>query len=320
MKNSILADALLNAAKNSETESAITKLVASSAGEQQKQTKRKLHAQEMSLPELIRVKNEYSEKINDPVTSNEKKKEISEIIKSLNYEIRNRTKDTPAQSLKEPRSIFKQERRVARENYRKSIQVRSFKKTIPPNQFTISHENRSFLPLNEKTLERERLRKELIAKEAQAELDRMALISRVTHTKIIQEERTDTRKTSPAKVITKLDTNSTTKIEVPEFYFNSELYSQLIRTIPVTQAYKIAKSRELSSKYYDSKVESGKFSYFNSLAYLISLRSKNETDAREIAKEQGRSERVLYDLITVGYKISLSKKDSGAVRKKQEKN
>ncbi|WP_336293407.1 HNH endonuclease signature motif containing protein [Cronobacter dublinensis] len=319
MKNSILADALLNAAKNSETESAITKLVASSAGEQQKQTKRKLHAQEMSLPELIRVKNEYSEKINDPVTSNEKKKEISEIIKSLNYEIRNRTKDTPAQSLKEPRSIFKQERRVARENYRKSIQVRSFKKTIPPNQFTISHENRSFLPLNEKTLERERLRKELIAKEAQAELDRMALISRVTHTKIIQEERTDTRKTSPAKVITKLDTNSTTKIEVPEFYFNSELYSQLIRTIPVTQAYKIAKSRELSSKYYDSKVESVKFSYFNSLAYLISLRSKNETDAREIAKEQGRSERVLYVLITVGYKISLSKKDSGAVRKKQEK-
>ncbi|HCD5429677.1 TPA: hypothetical protein NBX31_003080, partial [Enterobacter bugandensis] len=71
MKNSILADALLNAAKNSEPESAITKLVASSAGEQQKQTKRKLHAQEMSLPELIRVKNEYSEKINDPVTSNE---------------------------------------------------------------------------------------------------------------------------------------------------------------------------------------------------------------------------------------------------------
>jgi CHASE3 domain sensor protein len=66
----------------------------------------------MSLPELIRVKNEYSEKINDPVTSNEKKKEISEIIKSLNYEIRNRTKDTPGQSLKEPRSIFKQERRV----------------------------------------------------------------------------------------------------------------------------------------------------------------------------------------------------------------
>jgi hypothetical protein len=253
MKNSILADALLNAAKNSEPESAITKLVASSAGEQQKQTKRKLHAQEMSLPELIRVKNEYSEKINDPVTSNEKKKEISEIIKSLNYEIRNRTKDTPGQSLKEPRSIFKQERRVARENYRKSIQVRSFKKTIPPNQFTISHENRSFLPLNEKTLERERLRKELIAKEAQAELERMALISRVTHTKIIQEERTDTKKTSPAKVITKLDTNSTTKIEVPEFYFNSELYSQLIRTIPVTQAYKIAKSRELSSKYYDSK-------------------------------------------------------------------
>jgi hypothetical protein len=54
MKNSILADALLNAAKNSEPESAITKLVASSAGEQQKQTKRKLHAQEMSLPELIR--------------------------------------------------------------------------------------------------------------------------------------------------------------------------------------------------------------------------------------------------------------------------
>ena len=86
MKNSILADALLNAAKNSEPESAITKLVASSAGEQQKQTKRKLHAQEMSLPELIRVKNEYSEKINDPVTSNEKKKEISEIIKSLNQE------------------------------------------------------------------------------------------------------------------------------------------------------------------------------------------------------------------------------------------
>ena len=127
MKNSILADALLNAAKNSEPESAITKLVTSSVGEQQKQTKRKLHAQEMSLTELIRIKNEYSEKINDPVTSNEKKKEISEIIKSLNYEIRNRTKDTPAQTLKEPCSIFKQERRVARENYRKSIQVRSFK-------------------------------------------------------------------------------------------------------------------------------------------------------------------------------------------------
>ena len=118
MKNSILADALLNAAKNSEPESAITKLVASSAGEQQKQTKRKLHAQEMSLPELIRVKNEYSEKINDPVTSNEKKKEISEIIKSLNYEIRNRTKDTPGQSLKEPRSIFKQERRVIENLFR----------------------------------------------------------------------------------------------------------------------------------------------------------------------------------------------------------
>lgn len=319
MRNSILADALLNAAKNSEPESAITKLVASSVGEQQKQTKRKLHAQEMTLPELIRVKNEYSEKINDPVTSNEKKKEISEIIKSLNYEIRNRTKDTPARSLKESRSIFKQERRVARENYRKSIQVRSFKKTIPPDQFTISHENRSFLPLNEKTLERERLRKELIAKEAQAELERMALISRVTHTKIIQEERTDTRNTSPVKVITKLDTNSTTKIEVPEFYFNSELYSQLIRTMPVTQAYKIAKSRELSSKYYDSKVESGKYTYFNTLAYLISLRGKNEADAREIAKEQGQSERVLYNFITVGYKISLGKKDSGEVRNKQEK-
>jgi hypothetical protein len=66
-------------------------------------------------------------------------------------------------------------------------------------------------------------------------------------------------------------------------------------------------------------VKPGKFSYFNSLAYLISLRSKNETDAREIAKKQGQSERVLYDLITVGYKISLSKKDSGAVRKEQRK-
>lgn len=39
MKNSILADALLNAAKNSEPESAITKLVASSAGEQQNKPK-----------------------------------------------------------------------------------------------------------------------------------------------------------------------------------------------------------------------------------------------------------------------------------------
>lgn len=47
----------------------------------------------MFLIELIRIKNEYFEKINDLVIFNEKKKEVLEIIKLINYEIRNRIKD-----------------------------------------------------------------------------------------------------------------------------------------------------------------------------------------------------------------------------------
>lgn len=318
MKNSILADALFNAAKNSEPESAITKLVASSVGEQQKQSKRKLHAQAMTLPDLFRIKNEYSEIINDPLTSNEKKKEVSELIKSLNYEIRNRTKDIPTIGLKESRSAIKQGRKIARENYRESIQVRSFKKTIPPDQFTISNKDRSFLPLNEKTLERERLRKELIAKEAQVEFERMALLSRVSHTKLKPAEITNTIKISPAKNAIKSEISQVIKDKGAEFYFNSELYTQLIRTMPVSQAYKIAKNRELSSQYHDSKIKSGEYIYFNTLTYLILLRSKNNDEAQQIARNQEQSESFLYNFIVIGYKIRLRNKSPIAAKIKQD--
>ncbi|EIX9196268.1 HNH endonuclease [Klebsiella pneumoniae] len=317
MKNSILADALLNATKNSEPESAITKLVASSVGEQQKQKKRKLHAQAMTLPELFRIKNEYSEIINDPLTSNEKKKEVSELIKSLNYEIRNRTKDTPAIGQKVSRSAIKEDRRATRENYRKSIQVRSFKKTIPPDQYTISNKDRNFLPLNEKTLERERLRKELIAKEAQVELERMALLSRISHSKVKLAEIPNTTKISIPNKSIKPEVPQVIKGKGADFYFNSELYTQLIRTMPVSQAYKIAKSRELSSQYHDSKIKSGEYTYFNTLAYLILLRSKNNEEAQQIAKKQEQSETFLYDFIVVGYKIRLQNKSLVAGKSKQ---
>lgn len=317
MKNSILADALFNATKNSEPESAITKLVVSSVGEQQKQNKRKLHAQAMALPELFRIKNEYSEIINDPLTSNEKKKEVSELIKSLNYEIRNRTKDTPVIGQKKSRSAIKEDRRATRDNYRKSIQVRSFKKTIPPDLFTISNKDRSFLPLNEKTLERERLRKELIAKEAQIELERMALLSRVSHSKVKTAEIPNTTKISIPKNAIKPEVPQVIDGKGTEFYFNSELYTQLIRTMPVSQAYKIAKSRELSSQYHDSKVKSGEYTYFNTLTYLILLRSKNHEEAQQIAKNQEQSESFLYGLIAVGYKIRLQNKSLIAGKIKQ---
>ncbi|HKN04104.1 MAG TPA: HNH endonuclease signature motif containing protein [Buttiauxella sp.] len=307
MKNSILADALFNAAKNSEPESAITKLVASSVGEQQKQSKRKLHAQAMTLPDLFRIKNEYSEIINDPLTSYEKKKEVSELIKSLNYEIRNRTKDIPT----------KQGRKIARENYRESIQVRSFKKTIPPEQFTISNKDRSFLPLNEKTLERERLRKELIAKEAQVEFERMTLLSRVSHTKLKPAEITNTINISPTKNAIKSEISQVIKDKGTEFYFNSELYTQLIRTMPVSQAYKIAKSRELSSQYHDSKIKSGEYTYFNTITYLILLRSKNNEEAQQIARNQEQSESFLYNFIVAGYKIRPHNKSQMAAKIKQ---
>lgn len=311
MKNSILADALFNATKNSEPESAITKLVASSVGEQQKQNKRKLHAQAMTLPELFRIKNEYSEIINDPLTSNEKKKEVSELIKSLNYEIRNRTKDAPVIGLKESRSAIKQDRRTTRENYRKSIQVRSFKKTIPPDQFTISNKDRNFLPLNEKTLERERLRKELIAKEAQVELERMALLSRVSYSKPKPKpvEIPNEIKSSVSKNTIKPGIIPVIKDEAVAFYFNSELYTQLIRTMPVSQAYKIAKNRELSSEYYDSRIRTGEYTYFNTLVYLISLRNKSNDESQKIAKNKEQSEVFLYNLVVIGYKIIIRKKN-----------
>ncbi|WP_312269161.1 HNH endonuclease signature motif containing protein [Pseudescherichia sp.] len=317
MKNSILADALFNATKNSEPESAITKLVASSVGEQQKQNKRKVHAQAMTLPELFRIKNEYSGIINDPLTSNEKRKEISELIKSLNHEIRNRTKDTPAMGLKESRSAIKQDRRGTRENYRKSIQVRSFKKTIPPDQFTISNKDRNFLPRNEKTLERERLRKELIAKEAQIELERMALLSRISHTKTKPAKAPNQIKISIAKNTIKQEISTVIKDESVAFYFNSELYTQLIRTMPVSQAYKIAKNRELSSQYYDSKIRSGEYTYFNTLAYLISLRNKSSDESQQVARNKEQSEFLLYNLVVIGYKIKVRNKNAivGKIKK-----
>lgn len=319
MKNSILADALFNATKNSEPESAITKLVASSVGEQQKQNKRKLHAQAMTLPELFRIKNEYSAIINDPLTSNEKRKEVSELIKSLNHEIRNRTKDTPAMGLKESRSAVKQDRRATRENYRKSIQVRSFKKTIPPDQFTISNKDRNFLPLNEKTLERERLRKELIAKEAQIELERMALLSRISHTKTKPAEVPNQIKFSIAKKAIKPVISPVIKDESIAFYFNSELYTQLIRTMPVSQAYKIAKNRELSSQYHYSKIRSGEYTYFNTLAYLISLRNKTTDESQQVARNKEQSEFLLYNFVAIGYKIKIRNKN-GMVGKIKEGN
>ena len=86
MKNNILADALLQAVDKIGPENSISNIVNSS--KQAKELKRKAYAQSMTLNELLRVKDEYLKIVNDPITSKEKKQELLEMIRSLNYAIK----------------------------------------------------------------------------------------------------------------------------------------------------------------------------------------------------------------------------------------
>ncbi|MBK1520831.1 HNH endonuclease signature motif containing protein [Enterobacter ludwigii] len=300
MKNSILADALLQAVDKIGSENSISNVIKSS--KQAKAIKRKAYAQSMTLSELLRVKDEYLKIVNDPITSKEKKQELLEMIRSLNYEIKIKGKVS-----RKPFVINESQVDVtlAKGNI-DTVQFRQFKRTKPPHKVETPSSANKFLPYNHESIERDRIRKELIAIEAKAELEMMAIISRVTYTKIISADTTkksNSLEKHEIKSPSPSPSPSAKEGVIKEFYFNKELYSVLIRTIPVSQAYKIAKSRELASQYYDGRIITGESCYFNALTYLLVMRKKNKTEALCVARNKQQSEEFLYNLITVGYRV-----------------
>lgn len=297
MKNNILADALLQAVDKIGPENSISNIVNSS--KQAKELKRKAYAQAMTLNELLRVKDEYLKIVNDPITSKEKKQELLEMIRSLNYEIKIKGKVGRKPFLINESQV---DVTLAKGNV-DTAQLRQFKRTKPPHKLVPPSSENKFLPYNQEFVERDRIRKELIAIEAKAELERMAILSRVTYTKINLADTTKKKNTSLEKHEVKSPSASVKEEVTKEFYFNKELYSVLIRTMPVSQAYKIAKSRELALQYYDSRIIPGECYYFNALTYLLAMRKKNKAEALCVARNQQQSEEFLYNLITVGYRV-----------------
>ncbi|HAV1831493.1 TPA: HNH endonuclease [Enterobacter hormaechei subsp. steigerwaltii] len=301
MKNSILADALLQAVDKIGYENSISNVIKSS--KQAKAIKRKAYAQSMTLSELLRVKDEYLKIVNDPITSKEKKRELLEMIRSLSYEIKIKGKVS-----RKPFVINESQVDVTLgKGNIDTVQFRQFKRTKPPHKVETPSSQNKFLPYNQESIERDRIRKELIAIEAKAELERMAILSRVTYTKISSVDTAKNKSNSFEKHEIKspspFPSASAKDGVIKEFYFNKELYSVLIRTMPVSQAYKIAKNRELALQYYDGRIITGESCYFNALTYLLVMRKKNKTEALCVARNKQQSEEFLYNLITVGYRV-----------------
>ncbi|CAI1721954.1 Uncharacterised protein [Serratia grimesii] len=312
MKNSVLADALVNAINQEGGNNSLAKLINKNKAEKDEIERRKALAHTMSIGELLKVKSEYALILKDKGTSLGKRNIASNIIKLLDFEISKRNKNMPVVSylrenrLETVKILGKKEyKRAYRKAYIESIDARSFKRTKPPELLPEKKSSeKPFLLLTEQAIERDRRRKELIEKEAKAETERMAAISRISSTmsrKELSEEILLSPKSKDSTVLLK-KTNKPIGNEDEIYYFNRSVYLELIKSLPTSEAFKIARNKELSKKYHYDSISLGNYTYFNSLAYYLALRKLSTDSSLSIAKEQRASEVFLYNFTGNNYR------------------
>ncbi|HGE8398977.1 TPA: hypothetical protein ACGD72_001297, partial [Serratia marcescens] len=132
----------------------------------------------------------------------------------------------------------------------------------------------------EARLLREKRRKELIEEEARIELYRMSQINKYSSSSTNLNEKPGKVEVASNFVLEKatikheeLKTHTLSLSKVVKNqesrYFNKDLYQELIKKMPVGDAARICLNKELTSQYYNNHVIEGAFSYFNTLMYFI---------------------------------------------------
>ena len=163
----------------------------------------------------------------------------------------------------------------------------------------------------EARLLREKRRKELIEEEARIELYRMSQINKYSSSSTNLNEKPGKVEVASNFVLEKatikheeLKTHTLSLSKVVKNqesrYFNKDLYQELIKKMPVGDAARICLNKELTSQYYNNHVIEGAFSYFNTLMYFIECKdAESKIHAIERARNKEYSESKLSTFISM---------------------
>ncbi|WP_261281714.1 HNH endonuclease signature motif containing protein [Serratia fonticola] len=355
MKNSIMAQALLDAINSSESSNAIaiTEMLVKSNEPKNRELERKqklvLEEQSKRFPEIRKKieskkavdknKNiQRSTSLEDKVvyslynlSSQQVVSKKKDILNSLKNNIHTKNKiESMRATLVVLDKILMQRNHIDRQPISSLRKIK--KSTSYIHQGSYEYVSSMTEEQLEARLLREKRRKELIEEEARIELYRMSQINKYSSSSTNLNE-------SPVKVEIvnnfvsananikneELKTQNPSLLKVVKNqeprYFNKDLYQELIKRMPVGDAARICLNKELTSKYYNEQVIEGAFSYFNTLMYFIECKDvESKIHAIERARNKEYSESRLSTFISMyTYNKFYSDKLNAKVKKSQDK-